>query len=225
MPAMPTRFIHSRSAVMPSLVTLPFSQCHQTRGRAEAGGSRKPRSRASADGGAGDWATRRARDRRHRGQDDRAQRCAGDSRHLGASRKRNEVVLAGADRVHRAAIDHPLEPHAVGLVRRTAALADESRAGRRHVDAAVAVGGTVTSSSRPAASAPPRSRPCRARSRTTRTRRRAPRGICGWNSIVRSPGVERPDAGEVLVEPLHDRAEEVVVARAGVGRASARRAP
>ena len=47
-PAMPTRFIHSRSAVMPSLVTLPFSQCHQTRGFAESGGSLKPRSSASS---------------------------------------------------------------------------------------------------------------------------------------------------------------------------------
>ena len=37
MPAMPTRFIHSRSAVMPSLVTLPFSQCHHTRGFARVG--------------------------------------------------------------------------------------------------------------------------------------------------------------------------------------------
>ena len=47
-PAMPTRFIHSRSAVMPSLVTLPFSQCHQTRGRAESGGLLNPPARASS---------------------------------------------------------------------------------------------------------------------------------------------------------------------------------
>src|SRR6266849_8473057 len=33
--------LHSRSAVMPSLVTLPLSQCHQTRGFAESGGCRK----------------------------------------------------------------------------------------------------------------------------------------------------------------------------------------
>ena len=46
---MPTRFIHSRSAVMPSLVTLPFSQCHHTRGLAESGGSLKPRSSASRE--------------------------------------------------------------------------------------------------------------------------------------------------------------------------------
>ena len=41
-PAMPTRFIHSRSLVIPSLVTLLCVQCHQVRGRALAGGSRKP---------------------------------------------------------------------------------------------------------------------------------------------------------------------------------------
>ena len=52
MPAMPTRFIPSRSAVMPSLVTLPFSQCHHTRGRADSGGSLKPRSSASSCGAA-----------------------------------------------------------------------------------------------------------------------------------------------------------------------------
>src|SRR5260370_60842 len=52
MPAMPTRFIHSRSAVMPSLVTLPLSQCHHARGLAESGGFLKPRCRAS-----GAWAT------------------------------------------------------------------------------------------------------------------------------------------------------------------------
>ena len=37
-PAMPERFIHSRSALMPSLVTLPLIQCHQTRGLALSGG-------------------------------------------------------------------------------------------------------------------------------------------------------------------------------------------
>jgi hypothetical protein len=41
---MPTRFIHSRSAVIPSRVTLPFIQCHQTRGLASSGGVRKERS-------------------------------------------------------------------------------------------------------------------------------------------------------------------------------------
>src|ERR1700722_18000319 len=35
---MPTRFIHSRSLVIPSLVTLPLVQCHQARGFAAAGG-------------------------------------------------------------------------------------------------------------------------------------------------------------------------------------------
>src|ERR1035438_4229225 len=39
---MPTRFIHSRSALMPSLVMLPFIQCHQTRGLALSGGFWKP---------------------------------------------------------------------------------------------------------------------------------------------------------------------------------------
>ena len=46
MPAMPTRCIHSRSAVMPSLVTLPFIQCHQIRGLAESGGCSKPSSKS-----------------------------------------------------------------------------------------------------------------------------------------------------------------------------------
>ena len=37
-PPMPTRCIHSRSAVMPGSVTLPLIQCHQTRGLALSGG-------------------------------------------------------------------------------------------------------------------------------------------------------------------------------------------
>src|ERR1022692_512446 len=45
---MPTRFIHSRSSLMPSLAMLPFIQCHQTRGLALSGGSRNPRSSGSA---------------------------------------------------------------------------------------------------------------------------------------------------------------------------------
>src|SRR5689334_12210087 len=45
---MPTRFIHSRSRRMPSLVTLPFIQCHHTRGRAAAGGSAKSRRKLSS---------------------------------------------------------------------------------------------------------------------------------------------------------------------------------
>src|SRR5215467_2801721 len=47
-PPMPTRFIHSRSSLMPSLVMLPFIQCHQTRGLAELGGFLNP---SSSDGG------------------------------------------------------------------------------------------------------------------------------------------------------------------------------
>src|SRR5215467_1467604 len=46
-PPRPTRCIHSRSAWMPSLVMLPFIQCHHTRGRAELGGFSKPCFRAS----------------------------------------------------------------------------------------------------------------------------------------------------------------------------------
>src|SRR6266567_9523968 len=41
-PATPTRCIHSRSSLMPSLVMLPFIQCHHTRGRAPSGGFSKP---------------------------------------------------------------------------------------------------------------------------------------------------------------------------------------
>src|SRR5688572_17449206 len=48
-PPIPTRFIHSRSAVIPSRVTLPFIQCHQTRGLASSGGVRAARSRAEVD--------------------------------------------------------------------------------------------------------------------------------------------------------------------------------
>src|SRR5260221_8391067 len=47
-PPMPTRFIHSRSRVIPSRVTLPFIQCHHTRGRAASGGSLKPWARESS---------------------------------------------------------------------------------------------------------------------------------------------------------------------------------
>src|SRR3954468_18304529 len=39
---MPTRRIHSKSSLIPSLVIFPFIQCHQTRGFAESGGLRKP---------------------------------------------------------------------------------------------------------------------------------------------------------------------------------------
>ena len=46
-PPMPAFAMASRSAVMPAFVTLPFIQCHHTCGRAEAGGSAKPSSRAS----------------------------------------------------------------------------------------------------------------------------------------------------------------------------------
>src|SRR5262252_1187164 len=45
---MPTRFIHSRSLVIPSVVTLLAVQCHQVRGRAEGGGSLKPSDSGSA---------------------------------------------------------------------------------------------------------------------------------------------------------------------------------
>src|SRR6267378_998747 len=46
---MPTRFIHSRSSLIPSFVMFPFIQCHQTRGFAESGGFRKPLSSVSED--------------------------------------------------------------------------------------------------------------------------------------------------------------------------------
>src|SRR3954464_16014006 len=52
-PPMPTRFIHSRSSWIPSLVTLPFIQCHHTRGRALLGGFSNPRLRGSLCGVAG----------------------------------------------------------------------------------------------------------------------------------------------------------------------------
>jgi len=45
-----TRCIHSKSSLMPSLVMLPFIQCHQTRGRAELGGLSKPARRGSFAG-------------------------------------------------------------------------------------------------------------------------------------------------------------------------------
>ena len=47
-PAIPLRSIHSRSLRIPSLLTLPFIQCHQTRGLAAAGGLTKARSSESA---------------------------------------------------------------------------------------------------------------------------------------------------------------------------------
>ena len=40
-PPMPTAAMASRSATIPSRVTLPFIQCHQTCGRAAGGGERK----------------------------------------------------------------------------------------------------------------------------------------------------------------------------------------
>src|SRR5512143_1206618 len=52
-PPIPTRLIHSRSALIPSFVMLPFIQCHQTRGFAESGGFRNPCSSASPEDGAG----------------------------------------------------------------------------------------------------------------------------------------------------------------------------
>src|SRR3954471_22440542 len=45
---MPTRFIHSRSLVIPSLVTFPPVQCHQVRGLAESGGFANPSDNSSA---------------------------------------------------------------------------------------------------------------------------------------------------------------------------------
>src|SRR5689334_9841374 len=45
-PPMPTRFIASRSAVMPLLLILPLSQNQKICGRAESGGCRNPRSRS-----------------------------------------------------------------------------------------------------------------------------------------------------------------------------------
>src|SRR5215210_3496650 len=44
-PPMPARCIHWRSLRMPSLLTLPFIQCHQTRGFAAGGGVRNCRSK------------------------------------------------------------------------------------------------------------------------------------------------------------------------------------
>jgi hypothetical protein len=49
---MPIRFIQSMSFLAPSQVTLPFIQCHHTRGRAASPGSRKPA--RSGSGPAGD---------------------------------------------------------------------------------------------------------------------------------------------------------------------------
>jgi hypothetical protein len=49
-PPIPTRCIHARSSAIPSLVMLPFIQCHQTRGLALSGGATKPASRSAAGG-------------------------------------------------------------------------------------------------------------------------------------------------------------------------------
>lgn len=49
-PPMPMRFIHAKSLAMPSLLTLPFIQCHHTLGRPLTGGSRN--GSASATGAA-----------------------------------------------------------------------------------------------------------------------------------------------------------------------------
>ena len=46
-PPSPTSFIALRSAVIPSLLTLPATQCHHVRGLAESGGFAKPAARAS----------------------------------------------------------------------------------------------------------------------------------------------------------------------------------
>ena len=46
-PPTPARAIASRSAVMPSLVTFPFIQCHHTCDRADGGGRTKPLRSAS----------------------------------------------------------------------------------------------------------------------------------------------------------------------------------
>jgi hypothetical protein len=47
-PPMPTRFIASRSAVMPSLLMLPLIQNQKTQGRAEGGGAAKFFAKSSA---------------------------------------------------------------------------------------------------------------------------------------------------------------------------------
>ena len=49
-PPMPTRFIHSRSLVMPSLVTLLIVQCHHVRGLAASGGVLNPAASGSPPG-------------------------------------------------------------------------------------------------------------------------------------------------------------------------------
>ncbi len=49
-PPMPTRFIHSRSLVIPSLVTLLIVQCHQVRGFAASGGVLNPAASESPPG-------------------------------------------------------------------------------------------------------------------------------------------------------------------------------
>ena len=51
-PPIPTRCIHSRSAVMPASVTFPLIQCHQTKGLALSGGCRNSSTRLR---GGSDW--------------------------------------------------------------------------------------------------------------------------------------------------------------------------
>ena len=48
-PPTPTRAMASRSRVIPSAETLPFIQCHQVCGRAEAGGCMNALSKMSAE--------------------------------------------------------------------------------------------------------------------------------------------------------------------------------
>ena len=50
-PPRPTRFMASASRVIPSAVMLPFIQCHQVLGRADAGGRRKPSARSPGPAG------------------------------------------------------------------------------------------------------------------------------------------------------------------------------
>src|ERR1035437_2023514 len=52
-PPRPTRCIHSRSSLMPSLLMFPFIQCHHTSGRALCGGFTKPLFSESAVSGEG----------------------------------------------------------------------------------------------------------------------------------------------------------------------------
>ena len=48
-PPMPTRAIASKSAVIPSFVTLPFIQCHHVCGLADFGGERNSSGEISAE--------------------------------------------------------------------------------------------------------------------------------------------------------------------------------